>query len=133
MEFFSSFGGNPVSTAVGMAVLDVIENEHLQHNALTTGEYLKSRIDALAARHNIIGDVRGQGLFLGVEMVTDRKTQGPATQAANDIANTMRDNGVLISTDGPFDNVLKIKPPLVFGMKEAGIMADALQHALEKL
>jgi 4-aminobutyrate aminotransferase-like enzyme len=111
----------------------VIENEKLQHNALTTGEYLKSKIDALAARHEVIGDVRGQGLFLGVEMVTDRKTQEPATQAANDISNMMRDNGVLISTDGPFDNVLKIKPPLVFGMKEADIMVDALQMALEKL
>jgi 4-aminobutyrate aminotransferase-like enzyme/Ser/Thr protein kinase RdoA (MazF antagonist) len=133
MEFFSSFGGNPVSAAVGMAVLDVIENEKLQHNALTTGEYLKSRIDALAERHEIIGDVRGQGLFLGVEMVTDCNTQEPATKAANDIANMMRDNGVLISTDGPFDNVLKIKPPLVFGMKEADIMADALQMALERL
>jgi 4-aminobutyrate aminotransferase-like enzyme/Ser/Thr protein kinase RdoA (MazF antagonist) len=133
MEFFSSFGGNPVSAAVGMAVLDVIENEKLQHNALTTGAYLKSHIDALATRHEIIGDVRGQGLFLGVEMVTDRKTQEPATQAANDISNMMRDNGVLISTDGPFDNVLKIKPPLVFGMKEADIMTDALQMALERL
>jgi 4-aminobutyrate aminotransferase-like enzyme len=68
-----------------------------------------------------------------VEMVTDRKTQEPATQIANDISNTMRDNGVLISTDGPFDNVLKIKPPLVFGMKEADIMADALQIALGRL
>ncbi len=133
MEFFSSFGGNPVSAAVGMAVLDVIENEKLQHNALTTGAYLKSRIDALTARHDIIGDVRGQGLFLGVEMVTDRNTLEPATKAANDISNMMRDNGVLISTDGPFDNVLKIKPPLVFGMKEADIMADALQMALERL
>lgn len=132
MEFFSSFGGNPVSAAVGMAVLDVIENEKLQQNALTTGEYLKSRIEALAARHERIGDVRGQGLFIGVEMVADRKTLEPATQAANDIANMMRDNGVLISTDGPFDNVLKIKPPLVFGMQEADIMVDALQQALEQ-
>ncbi len=133
MEFFSSFGGNPVSAAVGMAVLDVIENEKLQHNALITGEHLKSRIEALAARHEIVGHVRGQGLFLGVELVTDRKTLAPATQAANDISNWMRDSGVLVSTDGPFDNVLKIKPPIVFGIKEADIMADAMRDALEAL
>jgi 4-aminobutyrate aminotransferase-like enzyme/Ser/Thr protein kinase RdoA (MazF antagonist) len=133
MEFFSSFGGNPVSAAVGMAVLDVIENENLLENAMTTGRHLKSRIEALAARHHIIGHVRGQGLFLGVELVTDRNTMAPATQAANDISNTMRDHGVLISTDGPFDNVLKIKPPIVFGIKEADIMADAMQVALEML
>ena len=133
MEFFSSFGGNPVSAAVGMAVLDVIENENLQENALTTGQYLKSRIEALATRHEIIGDVRGQGLFLGVELVTDQKTMEPATKAANDISNMMRDHGVLISTDGPFDNVLKIKPPLVFGIKEADLMADAMDAALDRL
>jgi 4-aminobutyrate aminotransferase-like enzyme/Ser/Thr protein kinase RdoA (MazF antagonist)/murein DD-endopeptidase MepM/ murein hydrolase activator NlpD len=133
MEFFSSFGGNPVSAAVGMAVLDVIESEKLQENALTTGRYLKSRIEALATRHEVIGDVRGQGLFLGVELVTDQKTMEPATKAANDISNMMRDHGVLISTDGPFDNVLKIKPPIAFGMREAEIMADAMSAALDRL
>jgi 4-aminobutyrate aminotransferase-like enzyme len=130
MEFFSSFGGNPVSAAVGMAVLDVIETEGLQARARDTGAYLKSGISELAARHDLIGDVRGQGLFIGVELVRDRWTLEPATHEAGRIANLMRDNGVLISTDGPFDNVLKIKPPLVFGRREADIMLESLAQAL---
>ncbi len=131
MEFFSSFGGNPVSCAVGMAVLDVIESEGLQENARVTGAYLKSRLQALAARHPIIGDVRGQGLFLGIELVSDRDTLAPATQEANDIVNGMRDRGVLLSTDGPYDNVIKIKPPLAFARAEADLLVDALQQALQ--
>ncbi|WP_170113032.1 aminotransferase class III-fold pyridoxal phosphate-dependent enzyme [Ahniella affigens] len=130
MEFFSSFGGNPVSCAVGMAVLDVIEQEGLQHHALTTGEYLKRGLLALADRHALIGDVRGQGLFVGVELVQDRETLTPATEAATRVVNHMREHGVLLSTDGPFDNVLKIKPPLAFGRLEADVMIDALDRAL---
>lgn len=133
MEFFSSFGGNPVSAAVGMAVLDVLEQEGLQHKARLTGDHLKARFATLADRHEIIGHVRGEGLFLGVELVRDRKTLEPATEEAGRIANDMREHGVLISTDGPFDNVLKIKPPMVFGLREADIMADALEAALQKL
>jgi hypothetical protein len=130
MEFFSSFGGNPVSAAVGMAVLDVIETEALQARACETGDYLKSGISELAVRHDMIGDVRGQGLFIGVELVRDRSTLEPATQEAGRVANLMRENGVLISTDGPFDNVLKIKPPLAFGRREADIMLESLAQAL---
>jgi hypothetical protein len=130
MEFFSSFGGNPVSAAVGMAVLDVIENERLQDNARVTGDLLKRRCEDMAARHALIGHVRGQGLFLGVELVRDRETLDPATEEAGFVINHMRDNGVLISTDGPFDNVLKIKPPLAFGLREAEIMAAAMDAAL---
>lgn len=130
MEFFSSFGGNPVSAAVGMAVLDVLEQEGLQAKARITGDHLKSRFAALAEKHPLIGHVRGEGLFLGVELVTDRATLAPATEEAGLIANDMRDHGVLISTDGPFDNVLKIKPPMAFGLAEADIMADALDAAL---
>lgn len=133
MEFFSSFGGNPVSAAVGMAVLDVIENEHLQSKALVTGQHLKQRLGELATRHDIIGHVRGEGLFLGVELVRDRDTLEPATEEAGKIANTMRDLGVLISTDGPYDNVLKIKPPMAFGVTEADIMVEALQEVLRHL
>jgi 4-aminobutyrate aminotransferase-like enzyme/Ser/Thr protein kinase RdoA (MazF antagonist) len=130
MEFFSSFGGNPVSAAVGMAVLDVLVNEGLQEKARVTGEHLKARFEKLAEKHELIGNVRGQGLFLGVELVRDRETLEPATEEALRISNHMRDNGVLISTDGPFDNVLKIKPPMQFGLKEADIMADAMDVAL---
>jgi len=130
MEFFSSFGGNPVSAAVGMAVLDVLERERLQANALATGRHLKARLEALARRHELIGDVRGEGLFLGVELVRDRATLEPATAEAGDIVNLMREAGVLLSTDGPLDNVIKIKPPMVFGVREADILADELDRAL---
>ncbi len=133
MEFFSSFGGNPVSARVGMAVLDVIENERLQEKAAVTGTYLKQRLETLAAEQALIGDVRGQGLFLGVEMVRDHHTLEPATEEADRISNLMRESGVLISTDGPHDNVLKIKPPLAFGQKEADILVDAMQDALSRL
>ena len=132
MEFFSSFGGNPVSAAVGMAVLDVLEQEGLQAKARVTGDHLKARFRALAEKHPLIGHVRGEGLFLGVELVKDRGTLEPATEEAGRIANDMREHGVLISTDGPFDNVLKIKPPMAFGPREADILADALQGALER-
>ncbi|WP_421693731.1 aminotransferase class III-fold pyridoxal phosphate-dependent enzyme [Aestuariivirga sp.] len=133
MEFFSSFGGNPVSAAVGMAVLDVLEGEGLQEKARVTGDHLLARLTSLAERHSIIGDVRGQGLFLGVELVEDRNSLAPATEEAGFIANHMRDHGVLISTDGPFDNVLKIKPPMAFGIPEADIMVEALDAALNAL
>ena len=100
-----------------------------RQKARATGDHLKARLQTLAERHQIIGDVRGEGLFLGVELVRDRSTLEPATDEASRIANDMRERGVLISTDGPFDNVLKIKPPMVFGLHEANIMVDALEAA----
>lgn len=133
MEFFNSFGGNPVSMAAGMAVMDVIDAEDLQARALATGTHLLGGCRELAARHPIIGDVRGQGLFCGLEMVTDRGTLAPATRQAGEIANHMREQGVLISTDGPHENVLKIKPPMVFGRPEADILVAALDTALKDI
>ncbi len=128
MEFFSTFGGNNVSCEVGMAVLDVIEEEHLQENALATGEHLKNCLRALQTRHETIGDVRGRGLFLGVELVRNRSTRVPAPQSASYAANRLRDLGVLVSTDGPHNNVLKIKPPMVFDVADA----DKLTHTLDQ-
>jgi 4-aminobutyrate aminotransferase-like enzyme len=133
MEFFSSFGGNPVSAAVGMAVLDVIEAEGLQEKAQATGLRLISGFEDLAKRHSLIGHVRGQGLFLGIELVRDRASLEPATAEAGLIINHMRENGVLVSTDGPFDNVLKIKPPMAFGATEADILLDAADRAFAAL
>ncbi|MFO1170000.1 MAG: aminotransferase class III-fold pyridoxal phosphate-dependent enzyme [Hyphomicrobiaceae bacterium] len=130
MEFFSSFGGNPVSAAVGNAVLDVIEQEALQENAERAGRHLLGRLDALARRHPLIGHVRGHGLFIGVELVRDRRTLEPATGEAGAIINDLRENGILVSTDGPFDNVLKIKPPICFGVREADMLADGIDAAL---
>lgn len=133
MEFFSSFGGNPVSTAIGMAVLDVIENEHLLEHATSTGAWLKTGLEALAERFALIGDVRGTGLFLGVELVRDRSTLEPATTEAADLINHAREQGVLLSTDGPMDNVIKIKPPMVFGRTEADLMLEVLESGLRRM
>ena len=130
MEWFSTFGGNPVACAAGMAVLDVIEGEGLQARALDTGTYLLQRLDELATRHSSIGDIRGRGLYLGVDLVDDRATKAPATALAADIANALRERGVLISTDGPHDNVLKIKPPIVFTRDDADVLCAELDAAL---
>ena len=129
MEYFNTFGGNPVSCAVGLAVLDIIEDEGLQANALEVGGYLLEGLRALASDHPIIGDVRGMGLYVGVELVLSRDTLEPGGHQASYVANRMRDHGVLISTDGPLHNVLKIKPPLVFTEENA----DYLLHCLGKV
>jgi 4-aminobutyrate aminotransferase-like enzyme/Ser/Thr protein kinase RdoA (MazF antagonist) len=133
MEWFNTFGGNPVSCAAGMAVLDVIENEQLQQRALDTGEQLLTGFRALADQHDCIGDVRGHGMYLGIDLVSDRESTQPATALASDICNAMRDRGVLISTDGPADNVLKIKPPIVFGRAEADILLYELGEVLRTI
>lgn len=133
MEYFNSFGGNPVSMAVGHAVLDVIEREGLQARALETGRYLLERFAAMQTRFPPIGDVRGAGLFLGVELVRDRATLEPAAEEAGLIVNHMRQLGVLVSTDGPWENVLKIKPPMVFGRAEADRLLAATEAALTAL
>ena len=133
MEWFNTFGGNPVSCAAGMAVLDVIEREGLQQRALDTGDRLLAGFRALATEHECIGDVRGLGLYLGVDLVLDRSTKEPATALAGDVSNAMRDLGVLISTDGPADNVLKIKPPMVFDVTHADLLVEALSRTLGEL
>ena len=130
MEYFNTFGGNPVSCAIGLAVLDVIENEGLQQNALAVGAYLKNGLGQLGKRHALIGDVRGMGLFIGVELVLDRKTLDPATRLAARVIEEMKDRGVLINTDGPFDNVLKIKPPMVFTKENATQLIETLDEVL---
>ncbi len=125
MEFFTTTGGNPVSCAVGMAVLEVIENEKLQAHALEVGNYLHKRLEELY-RYSIVGDVRGMGLFLGVELVRDKNSLEPADWEAKYIADRMRDHGILISVDGPLHNVLKIKPPLVFTKNNSDFLVDTL-------
>lgn len=133
MEWFNTFGGNPVSCAAGMAVLDVLEAHSLPQQALDTGTHLMSGLARLADRHDCIGDVRGRGLYIGVDLVTDRSTRGEHTTLAADVANALRDRGVLVSTDGPLDNVLKIKPPIVFGRHEADLLVDELDDVLHSL
>ena len=126
MEFFSTFGGNTVSCAIGLAVLDVVESEGLQTHALRVGAHLLERLRAVADRSPLIGDVRGSGLFIGVELVRDRKTLEPATTEASDIVNRLREEGILIGTEGPHHNVLKIRPPMPFTVEDADTLTLAL-------
>jgi len=130
MEYFNTFGGNPVSCEVGLAVLDVIRDEKLQDNALLVGSYLLQRLEELKRRHEIIGDVRGLGLFVGVELVRSRITLEPAGEEADWIADQAKEHGVLISTDGPDHNVLKLKPPMCFSLVNAHQVTQTLDAIL---
>jgi 4-aminobutyrate aminotransferase-like enzyme len=131
--YFNTFGGNPVSAAVGMAVLDVIEEEGLLQNARTVGDYTLSRLKQLAQRHSLIGDVRGAGLFFAVELVGDRNAKTPATAQTKRLVNLMRDRGVLISRIGIHDNILKIRPPMPFSKQNADLLVDTLDQVLAAL
>lgn len=117
MEYFNTFGGNPVSCAIGRTVLEIIEDENLQQNALNVGGFLISELKNLQKEFPIIGDVRGEGLFLGFELTDNNKH--PLPEQATYLANRMKQLGVLMSTDGPDHNVLKIKPPIVFSKSNA--------------
>ena len=132
MEFSSTTGGNTVSCAVGMAVLDEIENERLQQNAEKVGVHLLNGLKGLMKAHSIIGDVRGRGLFIGVELVRDRETCEPAKAETKYIVERLRDLGLLITLDGPLHNVLKIKPPLVFTKDNADRLIGALDLVLHE-
>ncbi|MBN2228334.1 MAG: aminotransferase class III-fold pyridoxal phosphate-dependent enzyme [Candidatus Thorarchaeota archaeon] len=132
MEFFSTTGGNTVSCAVGMAVLDVIEQQQLQKNALDIGQYLLTLLKSLKDRHPIVGDVRGIGLFIGVELVRDPVSLEPASKETRYIVERMKDLGVLISLDGPLNNVLKIKPPLIFTRENAEHLVTTLDIVLSE-
>lgn len=130
MEYFNTFGGNPVSCAVGLAVLDVMRDERLQENALIVGEYMKSRLMPLMDKYEWVSDVRGLGLFLGIELVLDRETLEPAKEVAAQISDRMKQEGILISIDGPLHNVIKIKPPLVFTRENVDFYVDTLDRVL---
>ena len=131
-RYFNTFGGNPVSVAAGMAVLDVIEHEQLGANVRKVGDHLRARLRQLATKDARIGDVRGAGLFVGVELVDDaRKT--PATALAQRVVNGMRRNGVLLNATGPDVNILKIRPPMVFTEAQADLLAETLQAVLRDI
>jgi 4-aminobutyrate aminotransferase-like enzyme/Ser/Thr protein kinase RdoA (MazF antagonist) len=132
MEYFNTFGGNPVSCAMGMAVLDVLEEEGLQENARTVGDRLLTDLRALKDLHPLVGDVRGVGLYLGIELVADRETRAPAAAEAARVKERLRDHRVLSSTDGPDDNVLKIKPPMVFTLQDADRLVSSLDRILKE-
>lgn len=133
MEYFNTFGGNPVSMATGLAVLDVIQQEEMQQHAKETGEYLMAGMRQLANKHTIIGDVRGHGLFIGAELVKSRTTLEPALPEIDLVVEYIRNRGYLLSTDGPLHNVLKIKPPLTFNKTNADELLALLDEALREV
>ena len=130
MEFFTTFGGNPVSCAIGTAVLDVIDEEELQKNALEVGSHLLAGLRQLLDRHPLIGDVRGVGLFVGIELVLDRDTLEPAAEATKTLVNRLRRRGILTGIDGPFHNVVKIKGPIVIDRSDADLFVRAVDDEL---
>ncbi len=131
--YFNTFAGTPVAAAVGMAVLDVIEQEDLLRNAKEVGTYVQEQMLGLQRRHDIIGTLRGEGLFFGMELVKDRTSKAPAEAECGQLINEMRRHGVLISRIGPSSNVLKIRPPLVFSRENAALLLETLDDALRSL
>jgi 4-aminobutyrate aminotransferase-like enzyme len=131
--YFNTFGGNPVSAAAGLAVLDVIADERLLDNVREVARYVEDGLARLKQRHGLIGDVRARGMFFGVELVLDRADKTPATAQCKRLVNLVKDNGILISRIGPFDNVLKIRPPLPFGRDHADTLLGVLDHCLATL
>ena len=132
MEFFSTFGGNTVSCAVGLAVLNTVLEENLQAHALEVGDHLLEGLNRFKGSYPIVGDVRGSGLFIGVELVRDHETLEPAGQEASFIADRMREYGVLLGTDGPYHNVIKIRPPMPFSKGDADVLIDTMEKILEE-
>lgn len=132
-DFFSTTGGNPVACAAAMAMLDILEEESLMDNANRVGEEIMSEIQALSIRFPIIGDVRGSGLFIGVELVKDKQTLEPASHETQRVMNILRNNGVLVGMDGIYGNVLKIRPPMIFTTNHVEILLYELENALSMI
>ena len=132
MEYFNTFGGNPVSCAIGREVLKIIREENLQQNALEVGNNLKTGLNNLKNKFSIIGDVRGHGLFLGFELIKNMETLEPATEEADYLINRMQERGILMSTDGPFHNVIKIKPPMCFNKLNVDFLMENLEIVLKE-
>ena len=128
--FFSSAGGSPVSSVVGLTVLDIIESEGLQENAVTVGDHIVARINELATRHPLIGTVHGSGLYMGVELVRDRTTLEPAVVETAAICERMRELGVIVQPTGDRQNVLKMKPPMCITRESADFFVDMLDRVL---
>jgi 4-aminobutyrate aminotransferase-like enzyme len=132
-SFFSSAGGSPVSSAIGLAVLDVMAGEHLEENARTVGDTLKAGLEALGSAYDAVGAVHGMGLYLGVELVTDRSTFAPATELAHRVCEALLEEGCIVQPTGDHKNVLKIKPPLVMAEESARFVVAALDRVLARL
>lgn len=131
--YFNTFAGNPVSCAAGLAVLDVIEQENLVENAATVGEYVLQGFRNLQSKHEIIGDVRGSGLFFGIDLVTNRAARTPAVAETKRVVNRMRERGILMGNVGEHGNVLKLRPPLPFSAENADLLMSTLDDVLGSL
>lgn len=132
-SYFNTFGGNPVCTAAGLAVLRVIEKEKLQQNAFVVGSHLKERLNALKDKYELIGDVRGQGMMLGVELVTDPKLKTPAKDETLYVMDKLKELGVLVGKGGYYGNVFRITPPLCFTKEDADFLVDAMDYTLSRM
>jgi 4-aminobutyrate aminotransferase-like enzyme len=132
-HYFNTFGGSPVACAAALAVLEVVEEQDLQANALETGNYLLNGLREIATNQPLIGDIRGTGLFIGIDLVRDQSSREPATAEANRAINLLRQNGVLIGTTGQYDNILKIRPPLVFSKENADLLLEKLEITLKEV
>lgn len=130
---FNTFGGNPVSMAMGKATLEVIEREHIQRNALDIGNHLAGALRGLAAKHDVIGDVRGRGLMLGVELVKDRRSKEPATDECAQVFERSKDLGLILGKGGRFGNTLRIKPPMCLTRDDADFLVAVLDQAMTEL
>ena len=131
MEYFNTYGGNPVSCSAALAVLDVLHEEKLQENAAVVGKFLIARLKSFQEEFPIIGDVRGSGFFIGVELVKNRDSLEPAPEHASYVTERMKEQGILISTDGIRHNVLKIRPPMVFTQRNAELLVSTMNDVLQ--
>jgi alanine-glyoxylate transaminase/(R)-3-amino-2-methylpropionate-pyruvate transaminase len=130
---FNTFGGNPISMTQGLATLEIIDEENIQQNALEVGNHLKGALEDLQEKHDIIGEVRGLGLMLGVELVRDRNSKEPANTEAADVMERMKERGVLIGKGGLFGNTLRIKPPMCITKDDADYLVAMLDEVLSEI
>lgn len=128
---FNTYGGNPVSVASGLATMEVIDAEGIQQNAATVGEFLKDGLIELQEKHQLIGEVRGMGLMLGVELVTDRKSKQPATTEAADLMEMCKERGLILGKGGLYGNTMRIKPPMCINRDDADFMLAVIDECLE--
>ncbi len=127
---FNTFGGNPVSMTQGLATLEVIDSEGIQNNALKVGTHLKNRLLDLQDRQSMVGEVRGMGLLLGVELVRDRRTKEPATDETSLLLEMCKERGLLLGKGGLAGNTLRIKPPMCISCDDADFLVDCLDEVL---
>ena len=132
-EFFSTFGGSTLSCRVGLEMLNIIEDEQLQKNAKQMGDKLLAGLYTLQEKHEIVGDVRGYGLFIGLDLVTDRLTREPGTTLAGYVKNRMREHRILMGSEGPYDNILKIRPPMTTEKEDIDYILEVMDKVLNEV